>query len=348
MELNHAVIPQGKWKKLTFRLVVCFCLMLMPFIDAPTLDPGAPLEFNSSVLLIDIVLHFLCLVFGYVNFFFFLPRFYFNKSRLVYLLLIIASFLVICSIPAFLSILPFVPYFPNQEELQIHTIVQVRHIFLLYVVTVLFGILTQAEIRRRQAEREKMIAEMQYMRSRINPHFLFNTLNSIYGLIQVDPEKAGESLLKMSNIMRYILTASEDMYMPLTLSVQYIEEYISLQKERFQSTIEVDFQNNIDRQDLKITPLLLIPFIENAFKYGVSPGNCSPIIIRLSNKGSELHMYVSNVDYSHKKDPKNSTGIGIPNTASRLELLYKNKHQLSLRREAGNFIVDLYITLNKL
>lgn len=344
MEL-HAVLPQNKWKRLVFRVVVCSILLLIPIVDAPSPKPTSLLMFKNPFLGIDFVLHAACLLFGYFNFYFLMPRFFYKKTKALYFFCIILSLVFICTIPSILALLPMVPYFPSNAELQIHTIIQIRHIFFLFMITLLFGILTQAEIRRRQAEREKMIAEMRYLKAQINPHFLFNTLNSIYAILMVNPVEAGKSIIKMSNIMRHILKAPENSFEYLSETLDILKDYIDLQKDRFKETIDVEYTVEGSAEGLQIAPLLIIPFVENAFKYGINPSEKSKIIIRIEISDNKLKLVVCNKDF-HLLNFIKGSGIGMENTKRRLQLLYPDRYQLDINEANGMFNVNLELSLN--
>ncbi|MFA6152685.1 MAG: histidine kinase [Chitinophagaceae bacterium] len=334
-----------KRNRIVFHVIVAGITLFMPVLDAPSPKPTALLMLNNPFVGIDFVLHFLCLLFGYFNYVSLVPNLFYRKSKTVYFLVVIFVFALFCLVPDILAHIPFIPYFPDDNELHIHTIIQVRHVFFLFMVILLYGNVTVAEERRRAAENERMIAEMRYLKAQINPHFLFNTLNSIYALLMVNPPEAGKSIIKMSNIMRHILKASENSSEHLSETLDILKDYIDLQKDRFKETIDVEYTVQGSPEGLQIAPLLIIPFIENAFKYGINPSEKSKIIIRIELRDNRLKLFVSNKDFQHLNFIKGS-GIGMENTKRRLQLLYPGHYQLDIKKANGMFNVDLQLSLS--
>lgn len=320
-------------------------MLLMPVIDAPSPEPTALLMLDNAFVKIDFVVHALCLAFGYLNYYLLVPALFFRKSRVVYFFTVVFFFLIICIIPWLLSDILFISFFKESSDLEIHITIQTRHILFLFMVIFLLSLTSRVECLLRQVEKERNLAEVRYLKAQINPHFLFNTLNSIYSLLQVNPASAGKSLIKMSNIMRYMLQASETTYEPLQQAITYIEDYIDLHKERFRNTLEVDYHFSGTTADHQLATLLLIPFVENAFKYGVDPAFPSRILIDIAIANKTLKLRVSNTDFSLRQPREHSTGIGIRNTRKRLALLYKDHHELKISNQDGIFSVDLVLQL---
>lgn len=334
-----------KRNRIVFHVIVAGITLLMPVLDAPSPKPTALLMLNNPFVGIDFVLHFLCLLFGYINYVHLVPNLFYRKSKTIYFIVVIFIFAFISLVPDILARIPFIPYFPDDNELHIHTLVQVRHVFFLFMVILLYGNVTVAEERRRAAENERMIAEMRYLKAQINPHFLFNTLNSIYALLMVNPVEAGKSIIKMSNIMRHILKASENSSEPLSETLDILKDYIDLQKDRFKETIDVEYTVEGNPGGLQIAPLLIIPFVENAFKYGINPSEKSKIIIRIKLGDDRLKLFVSNKDF-HLLNFIKGSGIGMENTKRRLQLLYPGHYQLDINKANGMFNVDLHLLLS--
>jgi LytS/YehU family sensor histidine kinase len=165
-------------------------------------------------------------------------------------------------------------------------------------------------------------------------------------MVYVDPDKAGRSLIKMANIMRHTLNAAQVSYEPLQTTIDDLNDFVSLQRERFGDTVQVDYSVKIDRDDLVIAPLILTPFVENAFKYGIDPSHKSSIRITIYNDGADLCCVFVNTDFGYRPRPENSTGIGIANTRNRLDLVYPGKYVLDISAKDGLFLVKLAINLS--
>lgn len=197
-------------------------------------------------------------------------------------------------------------------------------------------------LRAEQAEREKAEAELSFLRAQINPHFLFNTLNNIYSMSVTGSPHTSESILKLSNIMRYVTDESHENFVPLQQEIDCITDYIDLQKLRLGKKVQLDFvvTGNLDHK--KIAPLLLINFIENVFKYGISNHAVSILQIKIDVTDNEINFFAENPLHTSPR-MVHRDGIGIQNTERRLWQIYPNKHKLEIKRENGLFTVALQI-----
>lgn len=194
-----------------------------------------------------------------------------------------------------------------------------------------------------QLENEKLIAELAFLKSQINPHFLFNSLNNIYSLAYQKAEKTPEAILKLSEIMRYMLYESNVDKVPLSDEIRYLENYIELQKLRFKDKPCVKFEINGDPEGQKVTPLVLISFVENAFKHGLATDTDNPITIILNITSDKLFFQVVNKKSNLNKD--DTGGIGLKNVQRRLDLIYKNHYRLNIDDTNDIYNCELYLNL---
>lgn len=192
-------------------------------------------------------------------------------------------------------------------------------------------------------ENEKLIAELSFLKSQINPHFLFNSLNNIYSLSYHKSDKAPEAILKLSGIMRYMLQESDDDKVQLKDEIAYLENYISLQQLRFKEPLAIDYKVNTESLELRIMPLLLISFLENAFKHGVVTNKDHPVRILIVVENNRLHFKVSNFKNKSYKDQ--ASGIGLENLKRRLELGYPNRYTLMIDDKELFYSSELFIYL---
>ena len=192
-------------------------------------------------------------------------------------------------------------------------------------------------------EKEQLKTELAFLKSQVNPHYLFNTINDIYSLTQQQSEEAPEALLKLSEVLRYMLRESDDPYVPLGNEIDYLNNVIDLQRigQKGNSHINFKIVGKIERQ--KIAPLILINFIENAFKHGVFKKSEEPIQILIAIDGQSFHLHLRNKINIAKKD--RTGGIGLVNVQRRLALIYPNRHELLIDQQTDTFIVDLKIDL---
>jgi sensor histidine kinase YesM len=196
-------------------------------------------------------------------------------------------------------------------------------------------------------ERENLEAELKLLKSQINPHFLFNTLNNLYTLTLNSSEKAPETVQKLSQIMSYMLYDSNQVRVPLSKEIEYIENYVALEKIRYAERLDVELHVYNDVSGITVAPLLILPFVENCFKHGVSRHiHHSWIRIYIALREEVLTIKVGN---SKPRDGNQETGhvsgIGLKNIQRRLELLYKDNYTLKFFDEEEEFLVVLKIAL---
>ena len=193
-----------------------------------------------------------------------------------------------------------------------------------------------------KTQAEKAHAELSFLKAQINPHFLFNTLNNIYALSVTDSQNTSESIMKLSNIMRYVTDEVTEDLVLLQSEVDCIKDYIDLQKLRLGKKTKLNFTISGAITNQKIAPLVLMTFIENVFKYGISKNKPTVIEIRLLADDSKLFFFCQNTIVEKESSIKRK-GIGIANTRQRLEHLYPGKHQLEIKNENQLFTVTLSI-----
>lgn len=220
---------------------------------------------------------------------------------------------------------------------------------------VFFTMYSVKKVYRKQVEidkltQEKQQAEIQVLKARVNPHFLFNTLNTIYANALRKDDKTPDLILKLSDGFRYILHEGQKKQVTLQQELQHIKDYINLQQERLSNKIIVEFSEDIDNDEQGIAPLLIIGFIENAFKYtSILKGKDHVIQIKIRTANNVLHFscenpFQENSKYDIDTEWKES-GIGIKNTKERLQLLYPERHELRVEKNNDCFIVKLEIQL---
>lgn len=195
-----------------------------------------------------------------------------------------------------------------------------------------------------QLKNEHAKAELALLKSKVDPHFFFNTLNNLYGLTVEKSEKAPDVILKLSEIMRYVIYDSSDERVPLSKEVEYLEKYIELFKIRFHQKVDISFSRNIENGNELIAPLILSIFVENAFKHGAENLIENAFInIKLKAENGILNFLVEN-NFKRKEDNSKS-GIGLSNLKKRLKLIYPHKHQLVLQKHERLFTANLKIEL---
>jgi two-component system LytT family sensor kinase len=196
---------------------------------------------------------------------------------------------------------------------------------------------------QRSLESEKKDMELQFLKSQLNPHFLFNSLNNIYSLAYQKSDKTADAILKLSEIMRYMIYESNDSWVGLNKEVEYVQSFVELQKLRFKdgAAVEIKINGEIDGQ--QIVPLILISFVENAFKHGVANDPEDPIRINIIANQKILHFSVSNKKSKTNKDAMG--GVGLNNVERRLQLLYPERYKLNIVNSATHYTTELMLDL---
>jgi len=293
-------------------------------------------EFTNDILI---------LLFFYLNFYLLIPKLYFPKKYVYFILAITFCFIVVAFLPGII--------FPFDESGHAHHPVSeinrfifiIGHNLIYFLAVVFFSLMVKMNSRWKRAEKERLKAELSYFKAQINPHFLFNTLNTIYSLAIQKADNTPEAVVKLSGMMRYVISDASNDFVSLDKEIKYISDYIELQRIRFGDTVNIDFSPDDLASGPQIAPLVLIPFIENAFKFGVNPEKDSFISISIKLSGQELHMRVFNKKVDDRPKSETVSGLGISNAKHRLELLYPEKYRLLIDDKEYEFTVDLYITL---
>jgi len=295
----------------------------------------------------------------YFNLYFLIPKFLYKGRYLTYIITVLATILC-CTLCITLGYYT-ADYFSDQSFMELFGIPPSDwpKIFFIWVLPTSFAVMTlgmsvklgknwlEAEKKKRVLETEKLETELKYLKSQINPHFLFNTINSIFALIPKNPDLASESLANFSEMLRYQLYECNDDRIPLDSELKFIENFIALEKLRLDTQhtqLEFNFKNNTEEKQY-IAPFILIPFIENAFKH-VSKGRASTNFIHLDLEvdDSKLELKVVNSFFKNQVSTLgNHHGIGLKNVKRRLNLIYGEQHSLSYGAMYGKFNVKLNI-----
>jgi len=185
--------------------------------------------------------------------------------------------------------------------------------------------------------------ELKYLKMQIHPHFLFNTLNTLYGFALMKADETPEMILKLSSLLDYLLYKVDKPFVHLMEDVNHIKDYIELEKMRFNETLNITLKTNMISDDLKIAPMLLIPFVENSFKHGAIKSGQLSIKISLYCESKTLYFCIEN---TKNNGTKLSKGIGLENIKKRLDLIYKNNYKLNIQSENDVFKVNLELNLS--
>jgi hypothetical protein len=329
-------------KSLRVRLLVELLAWCALFFFPILLFPGFwPKFINGSLnpLFLGLALTNLSLIgFYYVNSYLLIPKLYLTKKYLPYvasLLAILACIIFIMTRRPDFNPLPSPPFRYAQAAF-------IGSIVIRFLMLFLFSLGITYYNHLKLVEREKIKAELSYLKAQINPHFLFNTLNSIYALTVKKSDQAPESVTRLSAIMRYVITEAAQETVPLEKEISYITNYIELEELRLTSKVKLSYKVVGQPGGLHIAPLIFLPYIENAFKHGVSTKEDSFIDIVLIIEKSDLRLTVKNKKVAVRTV---SNGLGMENAKMRLDLLYAGKHSLQVSQDESEFCVILAMQL---
>jgi hypothetical protein len=322
--------------------------LVIPILFSPA--PGLSMDmFSKGYMQRELVACILLIGYFYLNTNILLQQFYFNRKYTVYILVIIGCFIVTTMVPFLLFQIgpPPPPAGVNPMPRKPETgsiLFEFGHNLFRFSVVTFVSLTLKISSRWKQAEQEKLNAELSYLKAQINPHFLFNTLNSIYSLAIQKSDVAPSAIVKLSSMMRYVVSESNRDFVPLDKELSYIRNYVELQQLRFGEAVQLLFFIHGNAGSRKIAPLVLIPFVENAFKHGINAEDRSCIKISIDIDNDELRLEVFNNKVFVRRDEEKS-GLGIENTRGRLQLLYPNRYSLVITDTQESFSVLLTIRL---
>lgn len=277
----------------------------------------------------------------YINLFLLFPKYFFRKKYIIYSLFL---FVTISSGTFTLRLL-----FPSgNSSFSLPIFQHFVNLFFIVVITSSFKLFREYSRKQElliRAENEQLKTELNLLKSQVNPHFLFNTLNNLYGLItQNQNGQASEITLKLSELMRYILESSKTEKVSLKKEIQFLKDYLVLEKIRLSPKADIRFEVYRLEKDIFIAPLLFIPLVENTFKHGLqSISDSSFAHFSLSIQGNEIYFEAQNS--VGKNLSKVKSGTGLKNLRKRLELMYPEKHLLEVEQNEEIFKVILQISV---
>ncbi|WP_294822583.1 sensor histidine kinase [uncultured Flavobacterium sp.] len=341
-----------KTQSYVLHLVGALLFLSIPIFSSPDLHSGhltSVVPFRRSF-----ISYILLLCFFYANYIYFIPRLYFTRRRILFFAAITVSYVAIALFPGLLfgnagypgpvpaatfsaqadpdSIINFMPMLHGRSIVQ-------------FLLVFFLSFLLRINERLNMIQSEKLNTEVSYLKAQINPHFLFNTLNSLYALTLEKSDAAPEAVVKLSSMMRYVVTESNRDVVPLENEIGYIKDYISLQQLRMDGSTPFSFTVTGSTAGKSISPMLLIPFIENAFKYGINPNENASVSIGIAIAPNGLSLHVKNNKVTVAIAPEEKSGLGIENTKLRLEYLYPQKHKLAIFDTNDYFEVKLTLSL---
>lgn len=273
-----------------------------------------------------------------------------EKKFLRYMLFMALFYAIYYYLPAFVcTLLPESDFTANiynmklgkQSKIRLGTIVLFLVVWAGSIISYLYDLREKARL----LQEENTEAQLSLLKSQINPHFFFNSLNAIYYLAMQKSDNAPKAIITLSDMMRYVLTDAKVEQVTLGQEKFYLDKYIELQRLRLPEKTKLDYTVSLEDESVEVAPLLFIPFIENAFKYGLSADFEATILIVLKATGRKVEMIVENRVVSNKGE-ENGTENGLANVRKRLDLIYPGKYDLVIDKNDQNYKVNLSISLS--
>lgn len=288
---------------------------------------------------------------SYLNYFYWMPRFFVHKNFSKYILELILPFLIV--IPLHILLKQYI--YDDINERYNHYLHSVKffttHSFIALFIVAFVSLLKfvedwfELEAKKKEIENEKLTAELRFLKAQVNPHFLFNTLNNLYYLATVNSPKTPDVIDKLSQMMRYMLYDSNHPKVSVTKEIDYMKNYIELEKLRLDGKVPIDFEITGNIETNQIVPLILITFLENAFKHGVSNSSKNAFVSVKIDISENICFYMVENNKMNTKVNLEASGIGLQNVKRRLELSYPGKHTLNIMETDTTYKVKLNLNL---
>jgi sensor histidine kinase YesM len=340
---------QKKWFVILLHILFWMLLFSLPFLLQGPNENRRPQDrwtSSSSAMLFYLVNNATWVGLFYLNAHFFVPKFFNTKKYGGYTLVLIFSLFVMIMLGWFnrVMILPKTP-----SNWNTHILLTVLIFIFIISASLTYQLIrdrSAAERLQKEKENETLKTELSLLRSQVSPHFMFNVLNNMVALARKHSDQLEPSLIKLSSLMRYMLYEADEEKVSLEKEIDYLRSYIDLQQQRFGKQVAVDVIIHPADSHYEIEPMLLIPFVENAFKHGTGLIEDARILIEMKAEKGVLEFTVRNKFNPASEEVRDKTsGIGLTNVRRRLNLLYGKKHDLQIRKKEELFTTLLKIEL---
>jgi two-component system LytT family sensor kinase len=326
--------------KILFQIFMWAIWVGYPLVNADYKNPDALVFLKMLLTVRTVEIPFFYLIVHYL-----IPQVFRKKGATYYVLALI----LICGLYILLE--DWIKYLINPDYKHAFTFFIFFPVMFVAAMGTGYGLVTeflQEERQRREEKQERMLSELSFLRSQISPHFIFNVLNSIVYLIRSNSKLAEPVTIQLSELIRYMLYETDSKQVAVTKEVEYLKNYINLQRLRYGDDIDIKVAIEGNDGGLTIEPMLLIPFVENAFKHGIGMVMDPTIEISLSYEENHLYFSVKNKIAPETQESKDfSSGIGLKNVRRRLELLYPGTHTLNIENNGTTFVANLSLNLKR-
>ncbi len=340
----------NKWIRITMHVLVWAILISLPYLmNVNRSRPPRPLSLfeERQFLKLNWINYIYWMGLFYLNGWVLVPKLLYRKKYLLYSVLFIVLLALVMVSNGFLfnALLPGLKF--NLRRLIWFS---TPTFVLTMAASTAYKLIADRigqEKRILQREQENMKTELSFLRSQISPHFIFNILNNIVALVRLKSNELEPTVMKLSGLMQYMLYETDEEKVSIRTETEYLQAYIDLQQQRFGKKVHIEANMEVLNEFAEIEPMLLIPFIENAFKHGTGLIEEPSISIHLKTDAKKLYFSVRNKFNPESNETKDSSsGIGLTNVSRRLNLLYAENHELLIKTQYNWFEVDLSLTLN--
>lgn len=326
--------------RILFQITIWIVYIFLPVFVVP--QPAGIFQNNTHYIIPYVVICLFSIGFFYFNYNYVIPKYYFTKK---FILTILANFIYLLLTVVVLKVSDTIyGYNLYEEGLQRPSFFSGFFIRFIVLFAIAFGLRINKYLQLIEAQ--KIEAELIALKARLNPHFLFNVLNDIYGQALIKSDTTHESIAKLSSLMRYVVTECNVKRVAFERELSYMKNYIELQRLRLTPKTKVNLKIEGTTENIWIQPLLFIPFIENAFKYGVSTEKPSSIDIDFVLKSKCIIFSVRNKIINSPDNYHESNNIGIETSVKRLDALFNNQYELDIIEKEKEYLLTLKINLN--
>jgi len=339
-----------KWVVISLHILFWILLILAPLLLRPTFDNISETKSKhdgQNFLLLHGANMVMRMALFYLNANYFIPEFIYKKSTTRYIVALLISLILMLAVDRIVFQLALTDWQYNFWNFFVFNLPYFLFIVITSSAYRLIRDKIESDKRIKERETENLKTELSFLRSQVSPHFMFNVLNNMVALARKKSDALEPSLIKLSSLLRYMLYETDEEKVLVEKEVDYLQNYIDLQRQRFGRNVQIE--TNFDQIEAghTIEPMLLIPFVENAFKHGTGLITDARIETMLRVSAGVLHFTVRNRFLETDNNPKDKTsGIGLANVRRRLNLLYEKNHSLSITKTGSWFTVDLQLNLH--
>lgn len=339
-----------KWIAISLHVLFWVLFFVYPFLLRPVTDntsSGPRMRFGSGFYYLHFINSFLRLILFYANAYVLIPKLVYKKRYIQYVFVLLGILAVMLLMDRLFFNLLIEGFTHKVWNFFVFNLLP---FFFIIIVSSAFRVIRdriEDTQRMKEKETENLKTELSFLRSQVSPHFMFNVLNNMVALARKKSDVLEPSLIKLSSLLRYMLYETDESKVLLEKEIGYLQSYIDLQQQRFGNKVKINARFEKIENGYTIEPMLLIPFVENAFKHGTGLIADAEIDINMTVQNKALQFLVKNRYNGDSQEIKDKTsGIGLNNVKRRLNLLYNNNHSLQIDRKEGWFTILLHLNLH--